>query len=588
MASYAPVPPAPPVYAAVDEPHKPYNPPLQSFHIDTHNLDYRQSQGSTLPPRTKGSRSFKHAFSNLWLFEFFCWLVTLACFAGIIAVLVSFDGQPVPNWKWGITLPTVVSLISSVATFSLAVPIDEGLGQLKWLWFRKTRPLSDFETIDDAAGGPSGSAMLILKFKGGPLAFSGALLTILLLAISPFVQQVLSTELQAVPKNEASLPIAHTYLNDTNTVDVDLSMKAAIMNGLLSFGEASPYLFEVPAQCPTGNCTWPNYKSLSVCSQCADLTKRLQTQPANSSTNYSLPNGVSLIQDPIAIGVSMTVNNTLANASLTSIAFKDRLNDSMPLADVFVILANYTWDGLGDTPDKLNLGPYAAECILELCVQEYSAISKNGTFHETPVGRPMHLDAGANRDVVDMGTHSLAYYYVTQDGKNYTIGESAMKGFWFYFTTLFTGSVAQYNSASAQPEWPSDLTQSIFQHLNATPHTLDAMFANIAASATLNLRTRPDAEIWRGDALYQQAIVTVRWLWMILPLALLILTLVFLLSVAVQTRLAGMQTWKTSSVAQLFALQGLRDKKEMEAVAERMYVKMGRDGRGEWVLQSRM
>lgn len=171
MASYAPVPAAPPVYPAVDQPahesHKPYNPPLQTFDVDPHNLDYRQSQGSTLPPRTTRYRSGTRSFSNFWLFELFCWLFTLACFAGIVAILASFQGQPVPNWRLGITLPTVVSLISSVATFSLGVPISEGLGQLKYLWFRKTRPLSDFETLDEAAGGPPGSAKLILKLKGG-------------------------------------------------------------------------------------------------------------------------------------------------------------------------------------------------------------------------------------------------------------------------------------------------------------------------------------------------------------------------------------------------------------------------------------
>lgn len=381
--------------------------------------------------------------------------------------------------------------------------------------------------------------------------------------------------------------MTRTYMNNTLTADVDLSMKAAIMSGVLTYGDDSPSLFQIPAQCPTGNCSWPYYRSLAVCSQCADLTDKLSVQPANSSTNYTLPNGLSLIQDPVAIGVSMIVNNTLANASLASVAFKDRLNDTMPLADVFVVVGNYSWDGTSDASEKLNLGPYAAECILEFCVQLYGAEAHDGNFQEKAIGKPLPLDAGTNRDV-DVGPESLAYYYLTQDGQNYTIGEDAMKGFWFYFTTLFTGSVAQYNSPSRQPEWPSDLTQSVFQHLNATPHTLDSMFNNIAAAATLNVRTRPDAETVHGDALYQQPIVTVRWMWMSLPLALLVLTLLFLVSVAMQTRLAGMQTWKTSSVAALFALQGLRDKKEMEAVADRMHVKMERDRRGDWILQQRM
>jgi hypothetical protein len=48
------------------------------------------------------------------------------------------------------------------------VPIVEGLGQLKWIWFssRKHRPLVDFQLFDDAAQGGVGGLKLLFGFKG--------------------------------------------------------------------------------------------------------------------------------------------------------------------------------------------------------------------------------------------------------------------------------------------------------------------------------------------------------------------------------------------------------------------------------------
>jgi len=38
------------------------------------------------------------------------------------------------------------------------------------------------------------------------------------------------------------------------------------------------------------------------------------------------------------------------------------------------------------------MGPFASECILQFCVQNYSASSTNGTFVEKPQGDPVYLN----------------------------------------------------------------------------------------------------------------------------------------------------------------------------------------------------
>src|ERR1700744_173469 len=51
-----------------------------------------------------------------------------------------------------------------------------------------------------------------------------------------------------------------------------LPMRAAIYNAMLGFSVGTP-LAEVPYNCPTGNCTWPPFRTLAICnSACANIT----------------------------------------------------------------------------------------------------------------------------------------------------------------------------------------------------------------------------------------------------------------------------------------------------------------------------
>jgi len=126
----------------------------------------KPSEKQTVSPTNKW-RKFRRIVSSYWLFELSCWTFALACLLAIVATLRTFDGQLVPAWRYGITLNTIVSLLASFATFALMVPVTAGLGQLKWLWFRRTRPLADFELIESSGRGPTGSTMLLLRGRGG-------------------------------------------------------------------------------------------------------------------------------------------------------------------------------------------------------------------------------------------------------------------------------------------------------------------------------------------------------------------------------------------------------------------------------------
>jgi hypothetical protein len=114
------------------------------------------------------TRNLADLIVNWWLWELCSWVMSALCIFAIALLLCYYNGRAVPDrWPLGITLNTYISVLSGIAKYTLAVPVDEALGQLKWHWFaRAPRPLLDFERFDDASRGPFGALALLLYTKG--------------------------------------------------------------------------------------------------------------------------------------------------------------------------------------------------------------------------------------------------------------------------------------------------------------------------------------------------------------------------------------------------------------------------------------
>ena len=73
------------------------------------------------------------------------------------------------------------------------VALGEGLGQLKWELLKKRNSLQHFATFDTASHGPWGCILLMAELRGRKLLPTlGAVVSILALAIDPFIQQLVS------------------------------------------------------------------------------------------------------------------------------------------------------------------------------------------------------------------------------------------------------------------------------------------------------------------------------------------------------------------------------------------------------------
>jgi len=110
---------------------------------------------------------FTRLTTDWWLVELLSCLLSLLTCAAVIIVLTSFDGRPLPNWPYNVTLNSFLALLTTIAKAGLMIPITEALSQLKWVWFaQKRRPLVDFQTFDEASRGLIGGFKLLGTLKG--------------------------------------------------------------------------------------------------------------------------------------------------------------------------------------------------------------------------------------------------------------------------------------------------------------------------------------------------------------------------------------------------------------------------------------
>jgi hypothetical protein len=145
-----------------------------------------------------------------WLLEVISWVFSAICMAAVIAVLIYLKDDPLKKWhlaeSTGLTLNAYISVLSKMAGAALILPVSEALGQLKWSWFQQnSKQMWDFEIFDNASRGPWGSVLLLIRTKGKALAALGAMITLCMMALDPFFQQVVSYPDRWAPQETLSL-----------------------------------------------------------------------------------------------------------------------------------------------------------------------------------------------------------------------------------------------------------------------------------------------------------------------------------------------------------------------------------------------
>ena len=102
--------------------------------------------------------------TNWWTLEILSWFSAASALSMIVLSLGLLHDKPLPQWPSGITVNSLVSVLSQIGQWGLMGSVAKALGQLKWLWFtRPKKPLMDFVVFDEASKGPWGSLLLLIK-----------------------------------------------------------------------------------------------------------------------------------------------------------------------------------------------------------------------------------------------------------------------------------------------------------------------------------------------------------------------------------------------------------------------------------------
>jgi hypothetical protein len=125
------------------------------------DADTRAPNDDVVPNQKRAPRTF-HAAT--WLFEILSLGLSVLSLAVLIVILIVYDAQPTPSWIGGLTLNTIISIVSLVFRFGLMVPVGACISQLAWVGLAHgERSLHDIVRFDWASRSPYGSAALLWR-----------------------------------------------------------------------------------------------------------------------------------------------------------------------------------------------------------------------------------------------------------------------------------------------------------------------------------------------------------------------------------------------------------------------------------------
>lgn len=545
-----------------------------------------------------------------WIWEASSVLTACGCFAGIIAMLVVLQDEPVPDWPSGITVNAILSILVTLMKGSIAVAIAECLSQLKWSWFRKERKLVDLIIFDEASRGPWGASRMLFSVRGWFLAYLGAFILIAAIIVGPTVQQTVEVRVRQIPVDgvNASLPVCNASYFDIVGLGpgpgqnrVNLPVAGAMYDGILQTSIVSP----LTPGCPTGNCTFPRYQSLGIVSECQDISSELvaywRPPEGTESEDLAFNDTTSLRKcaDNVPVctvelpGFGLTlvpyglINSTVNSSEVTD--FPELPKHDPPF---------YTWRAILGPGQNSYLDPVpepvAVECKFYFSVNTYESTVDAGKLNEKVISTSFTGSSIDDPNSMWMFGSNLTipakpcYINGTEldDVAECTYKIDAGSGLALYNTlnSMLTGD--GWRSVSNRPDFSSDVMQSILGFSSgksledpkvASFEYVERAFQSLATTLTNHVRGSPDVcggatimgTLW-ADELY----LHVRWAWMAPTAVMLFLTLAFFGAVTV--KFSGEDLWKSSPLAFLFS----RLKADGKEVSPNELLRIGGDGDG--------
>lgn len=202
----------------------------------------------------------------------------------------------------------------------------------------------------------------------------------------------------------------------------------------------------------------------------------------------------------------------------------------------------------------------ASECALWMCVQSFDTRQTSANQSQT-VTRSFSQVYPHTGDIYE-------YYSITNisfldlppemnppPSRNFSVNVGASVALIEYFETLFNGTIWL---EEMEQEFSSEYAMGIWY----ASRDLDTWIQTLATSMTNVIRTMGEAEPEiQYDGTGYQLGYDVRWVWIVLPAILVVMSLLILVIIMVRTARSPVQPWKGSTLAFLFMNvdEGLRE-----------------------------
>ncbi|KAI0162646.1 hypothetical protein BJ166DRAFT_273711 [Pestalotiopsis sp. NC0098] len=583
--------------------HAPSSSGIQADHFKTH---------SRLP-----KDNIRHRWSqwviNAWIFELLSLLVSAVCLVGIVLTLSLHDGNPLPRWPFSISINALISALSTISKSALLVAVTAAISQRKWARLLKgNQRLYDLEVYDEASRGPWGSVSLLLSTGWSDLASLGALITVLSLAMDPFMQQI--TSFESAPQvigttNISARVIFETGVNQSGQVfpygfaQNPASFRPLATQSLYFDGNLSdPFIsnaLQLRPESSGGNVSFGSVETLAVGYECADITGHLPAPEQCSSDNnecctpsyeeydcdtkwrWSLPNDASTGWTRVGERSTLVITT---NSSVPPLEVEN--SGRLTILNLTTIVPGWV-DYANKAPWAKGTFGAAQECSLYWCVNNYDTklsggiLSENltssfdqGYMSEDPDHTFFYIEPpGSNSSYHRADSMTYGNYTNQWINGSFLVNTEANTLLANYVADLLEGyatSLGYYDPGAAISSNPSllRLYEKVEWDSNDKIHfDMEGIFEAMAQGMTTAVRkadiTHPDDDAVlavNGAETAMEVIVKVNWEWIILPVFLQVAANIFVFAVLIASRAKYFSTWKSSALAVMFFGMDVADK----------------------------
>lgn len=562
--------------------------------VDNNDTESERSQslrgyhcGTPKPGRLSG---FFQWGQDSWALEYSGMVLSVACLIAIFILLSRLDNQPSAAWQSYFSIQTTLSIIATALKGATLLATTSAFGQLKWAWYCQSQQLSQLQTFDNASRGPFGAFQLLWSLPKSILPWIGSFIVILSIGSDAAIQASTSQLSRSRFSPYASVPVSLSY-DETVIPPFDPSALSALYTGAFSsqVGEGRLYnytnnymettSYTISPSCSTENCTFELYASLGIQHQCSNITNKLSYSLVNATyMNVVLPvppaQPLGIVQE-LAMPFSDLGGKDGANATLSDLSsvytvmmLSPATNltdwgapepgttvDILPLLEVFLITNN---DDLGVTPLETT---QAFHCNLNFDMQTFTASVDNGVFTETrhdsfPGKWTMEIEM-RNKQVDGHGPYrpeQTELWTLRQNISNTEYTTQLDHNLWQVVYQEMAPRFTNFPGVWAS-EGSSDIINALSQSIY-TPVGIDYAFSSIANSLTIYFRTAT-GQTAPGITESQEQYIRVKWEWLLVPFALVISNIGFLLGVHLKSRQLRLPSWRNSILAFLYNEGGM-------------------------------